>query len=152
MVLEIALDLDQQRPAGQQRPDRVAVDILDVKHVKSVDSAGTSSAGSAPGQQPGLQKCLANPGPASPAACIFAPNRVCRSRTARLPHRPPQGPLSLIIAQCLQQRGAWCRYSLRPFAGRLHGVLQGFVEGAPHRRVAGRSGNTTPLTGALRSS
>src|SRR6478609_1927868 len=30
MVLEIALDLDQQRPAGQQRPDRVAVDILDV--------------------------------------------------------------------------------------------------------------------------
>jgi hypothetical protein len=28
MVLEIALDLDQQRPAGQQRPDRVAVDIL----------------------------------------------------------------------------------------------------------------------------
>ena len=38
----------------------------------------------APGQQPGLQKCLANPGPASPAACslIFAPNRVCRSRTA----------------------------------------------------------------------
>ena len=31
MVLEIALDLDQQRPAGQQCPDRVAVDILDVK-------------------------------------------------------------------------------------------------------------------------
>ena len=30
MVLEIALDLDQQRPAGQQCPDRVAVDILDV--------------------------------------------------------------------------------------------------------------------------
>ena len=30
MVLEIALDLDQQRPARQQRPDRVAVDILDV--------------------------------------------------------------------------------------------------------------------------
>src|SRR6476660_4413164 len=30
MVLEIALDLDQQRPAGQKRPDRVAVDILDV--------------------------------------------------------------------------------------------------------------------------
>ena len=30
MVLEIALDLDQQRPTGQQRPDRVAVDILDV--------------------------------------------------------------------------------------------------------------------------
>src|SRR6202042_2928988 len=30
MVLEIALNLDQQRPAGQQRPDRVAVDILDV--------------------------------------------------------------------------------------------------------------------------
>jgi hypothetical protein len=30
MVLEIALDLDQQRPAGQQRPDRVAIDILDV--------------------------------------------------------------------------------------------------------------------------
>jgi len=30
MVLEIALDLDQQRPARQQRPDRVAVDILHV--------------------------------------------------------------------------------------------------------------------------
>src|SRR5258705_13943442 len=30
MVLEIALDLDQQRPAGQQCPDRVTVDILDV--------------------------------------------------------------------------------------------------------------------------
>ena len=30
MVLEIALDLDQQRPAGQKRPDRVTVDILDV--------------------------------------------------------------------------------------------------------------------------
>ena len=30
MVLEIALDLDQQRPARQQRSDRVAVDILDV--------------------------------------------------------------------------------------------------------------------------
>ena len=29
MVLEIALDPDQQRPARQQRPDRVAVDILD---------------------------------------------------------------------------------------------------------------------------
>jgi hypothetical protein len=31
MVLEIALDLDQHRPAGHQCPDRVAVDILDVK-------------------------------------------------------------------------------------------------------------------------
>ena len=30
MVLEITLDLDQQRSAGQQRPDRVAVDILDM--------------------------------------------------------------------------------------------------------------------------
>src|SRR6476659_5118922 len=30
MVLEIAPDLDQQRPAGQQCSDRVAVDILDV--------------------------------------------------------------------------------------------------------------------------
>ena len=30
MVLEITLDLDQQRPAGQQRPDRVALDILDM--------------------------------------------------------------------------------------------------------------------------
>ena len=30
MVLDTALDLDQQRPAGQQCPDRVAVDILDV--------------------------------------------------------------------------------------------------------------------------
>jgi hypothetical protein len=30
MVLKIALDLDQQRPARQQRSDRMAVDILDV--------------------------------------------------------------------------------------------------------------------------
>ena len=30
MVLKIALDLDQQRPACQQRSDRMAVDILDV--------------------------------------------------------------------------------------------------------------------------
>src|SRR5205814_453092 len=30
MVLEIALDLDQHRPARQQCSDRVAVDILDV--------------------------------------------------------------------------------------------------------------------------
>ena len=30
MVLEIALDLDQQRPAARA-PDRVAIDILDVK-------------------------------------------------------------------------------------------------------------------------
>ena len=30
MVLEIALDLDQERPAGQQCSDRVAIDILDV--------------------------------------------------------------------------------------------------------------------------
>ena len=30
MVLKIALDLDQQCSAGQQRPDRVAIDILDV--------------------------------------------------------------------------------------------------------------------------
>jgi hypothetical protein len=29
LVLEIGLDLDQQRTARQQRPDRVAVDILD---------------------------------------------------------------------------------------------------------------------------
>src|SRR5258708_4074305 len=43
MVLEIALDLDQQCPARQQRPDRVAVDILDVKAAGSIDSAGTSS-------------------------------------------------------------------------------------------------------------
>jgi hypothetical protein len=30
MVLKIALDLDQQRQARQQRSDRMAVDILDV--------------------------------------------------------------------------------------------------------------------------
>src|SRR6185503_10736195 len=30
MVLKIALDLDQQRPARQQRSNRMAVDILDV--------------------------------------------------------------------------------------------------------------------------
>ena len=30
MVLKIALDLDQQRPARQQRSERMAVDILDV--------------------------------------------------------------------------------------------------------------------------
>ena len=40
MVLEIALDLDQQRPAGQQRPDRVAVDILDVQTCKKCRFGG----------------------------------------------------------------------------------------------------------------
>src|ERR1700729_992109 len=34
MVLEIPLDLDQQRPAGQQCPDRVAVDILDMHRIR----------------------------------------------------------------------------------------------------------------------
>src|ERR1700686_2134963 len=42
MVLEVALDLDQQRPARQQRPDRVAVDILDV-HL--LEPAGLHDAG-----------------------------------------------------------------------------------------------------------
>src|SRR6185295_959491 len=42
MVLEIALDLDQQRPAGQKRPDRVTVDILDV-HL--LEPAGLHDAG-----------------------------------------------------------------------------------------------------------
>ena len=89
------------------------------KPAGSINSAGTSSQPPAPGQQPGLQKCLASPGPASPAACslIFAPNRVCRSRTARLPHRAVRKCRfhAPFVAQCLQQARPWCRYSLRPF-------------------------------------
>jgi hypothetical protein len=45
-----------------------------------------------------------------------------------------------IIAQCLQQARPWRRYGLRPFAGRLNGVLQGLVEGAPRRRAARQIG------------
>jgi hypothetical protein len=42
LVLEITLDLDQQRPARQQRPDRVAIDILDAHLLKP---AGLHDAG-----------------------------------------------------------------------------------------------------------
>ena len=41
-----------------------------------------------------------------------------------------------IVAQCLQQSRARERDSLRPFAGRLHGMPQGLVDGASHRRAA----------------
>ena len=65
------------------------------------------------------------------------PYRVCRSRTARLPHRAVRNRRfhATIVAQCLQQALPWCRYSLRPFAGRLHGVTQSLIDGAPRREV-----------------
>src|SRR2546423_9994905 len=44
LVLEIALDFDQQRPARQQRSDRAAVDILDT-HL--FEPAGLHDAGDA---------------------------------------------------------------------------------------------------------
>ena len=60
-----------------------------------------------------------------------------------------------IVAQCLQQSRARERYSLRPFAGRLHGVPQSLVEGAPHRRAARQIGKhhaiATAATFALES-
>src|SRR5262245_3357651 len=42
LVLEITLDLDQQRPARQQRPNRVAIDIFDAHLLKP---AGLHDAG-----------------------------------------------------------------------------------------------------------
>src|SRR6516162_6490121 len=42
LVLEIALDLDQQRPARQQRPNRVAIEVLDAHLLKP---AGLHDAG-----------------------------------------------------------------------------------------------------------
>jgi hypothetical protein len=42
LVLEITLDLDQQRPARQERPDRVAIEILDA-HL--LEPAGLHDAG-----------------------------------------------------------------------------------------------------------
>src|SRR5215471_7225018 len=44
LVLEIALDLDQQRPARQQRPNRVAIEVLDAHLLKP---AGLHDAGNA---------------------------------------------------------------------------------------------------------
>ena len=44
LVLEIALDLDQQRPARQQRPNRVALEALDAHLLKP---AGLHDAGDA---------------------------------------------------------------------------------------------------------
>src|SRR5258705_3461842 len=44
LVLEIALDLDQQRPARQQRPNRVAIEALDAHLLKP---AGLHDAGDA---------------------------------------------------------------------------------------------------------
>src|SRR5262249_53765553 len=44
LVLEIALDLDQQRPARQQRPNRVAIEVLDAPLLKP---AGLHDAGNA---------------------------------------------------------------------------------------------------------
>src|SRR5258706_623543 len=44
LVLEIALDLDQQRPARQQRPNRVAIEVLDAHLLKP---AGLHDAGDA---------------------------------------------------------------------------------------------------------
>jgi hypothetical protein len=65
--------------------------------------------------------------------------RVCHARTRR-----PQAAIAVckcrfhatIVAQCLQQSRPRGRDSLRPFAGRLHGVPQSLVKGAPHRRAA----------------
>src|SRR5262249_15820680 len=44
LVLNIALDLDQQRPARQQRPNRVAIEVLDAHLLKP---AGLHDAGNA---------------------------------------------------------------------------------------------------------
>jgi hypothetical protein len=44
---------------------------------------------------------------------------------------------------------ALTRYGLRPFAGRLHGVLQGLVEGAPHRRAARQIGEYNAVATAM---
>src|SRR5215831_10014077 len=44
LVLEITLDLDQQRPARQQRPNRVAIEVLDANLFKP---AGLHDAGDA---------------------------------------------------------------------------------------------------------
>src|SRR5512132_3865345 len=44
LVLEITLDLDQQRPARQQRPNRVAIEVLDAHLLKP---AGLHDAGDA---------------------------------------------------------------------------------------------------------
>ena len=65
MVLEIALDLDQQRPAGQQRPERVAVDILDVKACRKYQFGGHFLAATGAGATAGATGVpSSNPGPA----------------------------------------------------------------------------------------
>jgi hypothetical protein len=40
LVLEITLDLDQQRPARQQRPNRVAIEVLDAHLLKPAGDPG----------------------------------------------------------------------------------------------------------------
>src|ERR1700680_1398836 len=45
LVLEIALDLHQQRPAGQERPDRVAVEVLDAHLLEPAGLHYTGNAG-----------------------------------------------------------------------------------------------------------
>ena len=65
MVLEIALDLDQQRPARQQSPDRVAVDILDVKACRKCRFGGHFFAGTGAGATAGATGVpSSSPGPA----------------------------------------------------------------------------------------
>jgi hypothetical protein len=63
--IEIALDLDQQRPARQQRPDRVAVDILDVKACRKYRFGGHFLAATGAGATAGATGVpSSNPGPA----------------------------------------------------------------------------------------
>ena len=45
LVLEIALDLHQQRPARQERPDRVAVEVLDAHLLEPAGLHDTGNAG-----------------------------------------------------------------------------------------------------------
>ena len=65
MVLEVALDLDQQRPARQQCSDRVAVDILDVKACRKYRFGGHFLAATGAGATAGATGVpSSNPGPA----------------------------------------------------------------------------------------
>ena len=65
MVLEIAPDLDQQRPAGQQCSDRVAVDILDVKTCRKCRFGGHFFSRAGAGATAGATGVpSSNPGPA----------------------------------------------------------------------------------------
>ena len=115
MVLEVALDLDQQRPAGQQppaiadageiqlaptrRPPSALTEWLSISLTSKAcrNSAGTSSQPPAPGQQPGLQECPAKP------------RSLCRSRRStgqRQAPRRPQVPLSRTCRRAKQPRCA----------------------------------------------